>query len=218
MSNIAKTIISLQKEERRDLYLEAYSPYFKSSQLIIDAIEYMDDCFSQQWKVEYKTPGVRWRLNQIEKFLGKKQNKPFVLDEKIKNELVISLEEIELKYPIKAMPGAKSFLENWSINKPDIKLGIVSDAIYSPGRCIRQILESLELLEYFTYFSFSDEVGNSKPSLSIFKNLQGQAGVMPHEIIHIGDRVVNDIEGALKFGARGVLCQVHQKNQEKISG
>lgn len=203
-----------KSEEREELYLNAYCSPNITAELVRQATSFMQESFTHQWKIKFKTPGVRWRLNELEKFLGRSQKKPYILDEELKQTLVSSLEEIELKYPIKPMPGAKEFLKQWRSTFPEIKMGIISDAIYSPGRCIRRILENVELLEYFDYFSFSDEVGASKPSSKIFSHLIKQAHVMPNEIVHIGDRVANDIVGAKEFGAVGVLCQVHQKNQE----
>ncbi len=204
-----------KSEEREDLYLNAYCSPNISPELVREAMSFMQESFTHQWKNKFKTPGVRWRLNELEKFLGRSQKKPFVLDEEVKKMLISSLEEMELKYPIKPMPGAKEFLMQWRSTYPEIKVGIISDAIYSPGRCIRKILENVELVEYFDYFSFSDEVGASKPSSKIFSYLMNQASVMPNEIVHIGDRIANDIVGAEEFGAVGVLCQVHQQNQEK---
>jgi putative hydrolase of the HAD superfamily len=200
-----------KKAERRNQYQNIYRQYFSDADVIEQAIDYMENAFLQSWKKEYKTPGVRWRLNQIEKYLGKKQMKPFILGEVYKNKLIIDLEEMELKYPILETPGAKDFLQRWSSRYPDMKFGIVSDAIYSPGRNIQKILDNLGMLDYFSFFSFSDEVGASKPAREIFSHLQKQANVTSDEIVHIGDRFVNDIEGACNFGAQAVLCQVNNR-------
>jgi len=200
-----------KKQEREDLYIGAYENGGEFSvDSIINAISLMQKEFENQWKIHHQTPGIRWRLNHIEKTLGKIQKKPFILEESIKSRLIINLEEMELKYPIQIMPGVKDFLDDWHREFPKIKLGIVSDAIYSPGRSIRVILEKLDLLKYFSYFAFSDEVGASKPSQKIFKYLSEHSQTKAAEIVHIGDRFSNDIEGPMDFGSKGVLCQVNK--------
>lgn len=208
-----------KKQERIKLYLQTYSAIGSfSNDEILNAINLMHEEFNELWKIKHQTPTVRWRLNHIEKTLGKNQGKPLILAENIKTKLIRELEDMELKYPILAMPGIKSFLENWKKYYPEIPLAIVSDAIYSPGRSIRMILEKLELLEYFSYFAFSDEVGASKPSQKVFNFIRKQAGVSPEEIIHVGDRYVNDIDGPKNFGAMGILCQVNKSDSAPENG
>ena len=197
-----------KKQERISLYHDYYNSQINDEELIHSAIHAMENSFTEQWKKQFKTPGIRWRLNQIEKLIGKELGKPFILNESQKIELIKKLEEMELKYPIKPMPGAKDFLSRFTKSNPEIKLGIISDAIYSPGSSIRKILQANELLSYFSYFSFSDEVGNSKPSPNIFSHLCVQAESRSSQLLHIGDREVNDIIGAKEFGAQAVMCKV----------
>ena len=199
-----------KKQERIDLYHQFYNSEVNNLELVSKAIAHMESSFTDQWKKEFKTPGVRWRLNQVEKFIGKSIGKPFILEESLKIDLVLKLEEMELKYPIEAMPGAKDFLERLTHQYPHLRLGIISDAIYSPGRSIRKILEGHDLLKYFSFFAFSDEVGCSKPSPEIFSFICKKANGLPAELIHIGDRQINDVDGANNFGANGILCQVNK--------
>ena len=175
----------------------------------------MEELYQISWKQKYETPGVRWRLNQVEKLLGRQIKKPVMIDEKIKLNLIQKLEDMELEFPIMPVPGANEFLATFKKENPQIKLGIISDAIYSPGRSIRQILQRLSLLDFFDYFAFSDEVGKSKPSPEIFKHLSEKAGITPSEFAHIGDRLSNDIIGANEFGSKGIFCGViHQRSME----
>lgn len=209
-----------KKQERRDLIFGAYNKNYHTfgGQVIKHSIVEMEERYQNSWKQNHETPNVRWRLNQVEKLLGRKINKPVMIDEKSKVDLIKQLEDMELEFPIEAVPGARKFLSDFKKNYPQIKLGIISDAIYSPGRSIRKILKSLSLLKYFDYFAFSDEVGKSKPSPVIFKYLAESAGVGPSDFVHIGDRLSNDIVGADEFGARGIFCGVvHQRNMKDAS-
>jgi putative hydrolase of the HAD superfamily len=85
------------------------------------------------------------------------------------------------------------------------KLGVVSDAIVSPGRCLREWLEIHGLKEYFHGFAFSDEVGHSKPHRDMFTTAAAQLGVELHEMVHLGDRDHNDVKGPHGLGMKAIL-------------
>jgi len=54
---------------------------------------------------------------------------------------------------------------------------IVSDAIFSPGRALRELLARAGMLEYFSAFVFSDEAGWSKPAPQVFHAAAEAAGL-----------------------------------------
>ena len=56
-------------------------------------------------------------------------------------------------------------------------LGIVSDAVVTPGLQLRRILQELGLLHYFAVCVFSDEAGASKPAASVFHRAAAGLGV-----------------------------------------
>ncbi len=85
---------------------------------------------------------------------------------------------------------------------------MISDAIFSPGRALRQLLAHYDILKYFSSFIFSDEIGCAKPNPAMFEASANELGVTPVEIVHIGDRELKDIEGPHAVGARAVLCTV----------
>ncbi|MCB0065532.1 MAG: HAD-IA family hydrolase, partial [Caldilineaceae bacterium] len=84
-------------------------------------------------------------------------------------------------------------------------LAIISDTIHTTGRGIRHLLYQQDLLQYFSYFLFSDEVGESKPSPRIFRRASLEIGLPPTMIAHVGDRESNDVAGPLSIGMRAVL-------------
>ena len=116
--------------------------------------------------------------------------------------LVRAWEEMELEPMPALVPGAKEVLGELARS---YSLAVVSDAIVSPGRVLRLMLDRYGLLDYFAAFSFSDEVGRSKPDRAMFAHI----GEVLHEdlttMVHVGDRQHNDILGAQRAGMRAVL-------------
>ena len=85
------------------------------------------------------------------------------------------------------------------------KLCIVSDAIVSPGTCLRRVLKNHGLAAPFSGFAFSDEVGHSKPHRSMFDSAAQQLGVEIGEMLHVGDRDHNDVKGPQQLGMKAIL-------------
>jgi HAD superfamily hydrolase (TIGR01549 family) len=84
------------------------------------------------------------------------------------------------------------------------RLGIISDAGLSSGKTLREFLRRDGLLDWFTYTTFSDEVGVSKPHTRIFQVTLDRLEAQPHEAVHIGDLTHSDIAGAKAIGMRAV--------------
>ena len=59
----------------------------------------------------------------------------------------------------------------------------------------------LGLDRYFSFGYCAADVGASKPHTAMFERALAHAGVPPHEAVHIGDHLVDDVEGA---GAAGM--------------
>jgi len=118
-------------------------------------------------------------------------------------ELVRLHEEMELEFRPDFAPHAAEAVRALSKH---YRLGVISDAVFTPGRCLRRLIEDEGILGCFQAFVFSDEAGHSKPHPSVFEAAAAALGVSPDEMIHIGDREHNDVEGALRFGSRAILC------------
>jgi HAD superfamily hydrolase (TIGR01509 family) len=59
-----------------------------------------------------------------------------------------------------------------------------------------------DLLDHFSGWGFSDEVGHYKPSPQIFEAALGALGARPEEAIHVGDLRRTDVAGAAELGMR----------------
>ncbi len=109
---------------------------------------------------------------------------------------------MEVDVPPDLVEGVGGALEALARRYP---LAVISDAIVTPGRAIRELLERHDLLEHFSAFAFSDEIGRSKPDPAMFAHVCRELGVTPSEIVHVGDREATDVRGVQAFGGRAVL-------------
>ena len=163
--------------------------------LVVRAFEHTEERFRHLWKVEHRTPAVADRLMVGVQWLGLTRPSGF-------DALVMTFEQMEVLHPPDLVPGIREALENLA---GDYTLGIISDAIVTPGRGLRAILDGYGLLRFFRAPVFSDEVGFSKPHPRVFEAACDGLGVAPSSLLHIGDREANDVAGPQAFGARAVL-------------
>jgi len=186
--------------ERRNLvhqFLGRHEPI--SSEHVELAYNTVDAAFHHVWYSQNITWTVRERLSVLLKALKRD------LPENEFDELVLLHEEMELEVRPDLAVDVAEAIQNLH---GKYKMGVVSDAIFSPGRALRQLLAHYDILKYFETFVFSDEIGCSKPDSALFNAAAKGLGVEPCEIVHIGDRELKDIEGSHAVGARAILCTV----------
>jgi len=189
--------------ERRTLVHDALSRHGAIDRHDVDlAYDVVDAAFRKVWHDQYVTWTVSERLRVL--LDGLRRDLP--KDEF--DELVRKHEEMELEFRPDPAPGAKEALE---VLHTHYKLAVVSDAIFSPGRALRELLRGAGMYPYFEHFVFSDEIGCSKPHPAVFENVAHHFGVTPEQIVHVGDRPHNDVGGAHRAGARAVLLTVVKK-------
>lgn len=184
--------------ERRQLVKAFVDRHAPVSQEIVNAVyDTVDAAFKKVWHDQHFTWRVADRLAIILQGLGR------TLPENEFKELVRLHEEMELEFRPDFVPGVHDAIKTLHQN---YKLGVISDAIFSPGRALRILLKDEGLLDYFDVFVFSDEIGCSKPEKHVFQTVLNQLSIKPQELVHIGDREHNDIKGPHKIGAHAVLC------------
>lgn len=100
---------------------------------------------------------------------------------------------------MRTAPGIGGVLEE--LRRAGVACGIICDVGMTPSTRLRQYLEHHGLLEYFTHWSFSDEVGVFKPDARIFAHAaDGLDRPAPAEMAHVGDLRRTDVAGARAQG------------------
>lgn len=182
---------------RRELIFQALNKHAPiDPKVALAAYNTSEACFNDAWHRLHFTWTVRERLQQI--LTGLERDLP----EADHEALVTELEEMELRIPPDLIPGVDQAIR--ALQK-DYKLVVISDAIFSPGRVLREILQHYNLRDAFSGFVFSDEAGAAKPDRSVFAKAAAIAGCQVEELVHLGDREHNDIQGPKEVGARAVL-------------
>lgn len=194
-----------KRNERRQLVHAALSKHASIERGVVDlAYDVTDAAFRKVWHDQHVTWTVAERLGVL--LSGLKRELP-----KDEFDALVRLhEDMELEFRPDPAPGAVEALKTLH---GKYKLAIVSDAIFSPGRALRELLKGAGMLEYFDHFVFSDEHGFSKPHPSVFESVAKAFNVELKDIVHIGDRPHNDIGGPHAVGARGVLLTVIKKRE-----
>lgn len=183
-------------EARRQAFVaEVCRHHDLPADVVAEALEAANATFRHQWKVEHRTPHIRERLADAYARLSLAPTPGF-------DALVEEFSSMEVNLPPRPTDGVHEALEALHGR---YKLGVISDAIVTPGTHLRRILAHHDLLRFFSVLVFSDEAGESKPSARVFQLAADGFGVQPEEIAHVGDRESNDVAGPQAVGARGVL-------------
>jgi putative hydrolase of the HAD superfamily len=91
-------------------------------------------------------------------------------------------------------------------------INILSNTAFIKGNTLRKVISHYELSDYFKFQIYSDEVGFSKPNPKIFQLVLDQINnfkpLQKKEVLHIGDNIVADYNGAIRFGFDAHLLKV----------
>ncbi len=107
-------------------------------------------------------------------------------------------EDAGLAGEIDPLPGAGETLER--LASAGVRIALVCDTGFSPGRVVRQLLARTGLLSFLEAQVFSDEVGVPKPHARMFEAALEPLGAAPATAAHIGDLRPTDVAGGRAFG------------------
>ena len=83
-----------------------------------------------------------------------------------------------------------------SLTQRHVKLGIISNW----DERLRPLLRNLALDQPLAVIVSSHEAGHMKPAPEIFSAAANQLGLAPAEMLHVGDTIAEDVEGAKAAG------------------
>jgi FMN phosphatase YigB (HAD superfamily) len=104
---------------------------------------------------------------------------------------------------LKLAPNVVEALD--ALREGGVRIGIICDVGWTPSPVLREMLQGHGVLERFSHWSFSDDVGCYKPSPGAFAHALAGLGVEdPARAAHVGDLRRTDVAGARSFGMRSV--------------
>lgn len=115
-------------------------------------------------------------------------------------------------------PNFKSFLTNLKV-KHNLTISLLCNTGISGATTIKKYLQHFNILEDFNFLLFSDELGFYKPSLESFTAIVSHPNCSTKnvsEILHIGDDITTDIEGANNIGMHSLLFTPETPNYGQI--
>jgi putative hydrolase of the HAD superfamily len=94
-----------------------------------------------------------------------------------------------------------------SLHSEGITLSLSSNTGFIEGKILRHVLEKLGIIRYFSFSVFSDEIGISKPSGKFFQQIYNRLQLPKDCVLHIGDNLKTDYNGAVDFGFKALLIK-----------
>jgi FMN hydrolase / 5-amino-6-(5-phospho-D-ribitylamino)uracil phosphatase len=86
------------------------------------------------------------------------------------------------------------------LRRASVKVGIISN---SEGR-LAELVEEVGWGDRFLFIADSGKLGMEKPASPIFEWAASRLSVAPRDVVHIGDSLAADVEGALNAGMRAI--------------
>ncbi len=131
-------------------------------------------------------------------------------------ELCGALEEEIESHEIRAIEGAADALER--LKASGVRIGLVCDTGFSPGRVVRRLLGRVGLLPLLEVTIFSEELGVPKPDPRAFGAALAGLGVPAQGAVHVGDLRRSDIAGARASDMGAVRFAGHHDDAESGPG
>lgn len=183
--------------ERRHLLWEALNRETAiDAGAVNQAFDRQEAHFRNMWYDEKITLSVNDRLEIMLEDLGRS------LPQAVRDRLVSAYETMEVTLKPDLIEGAVDGIRALA---KQYDLAVISDAIYTPGTGLREILDFYGIKDCFKGFAFSDEVGHAKPHAHMFTEAARQLGTDFSHMVHLGDRDAKDVVGAQAMGMKAVL-------------
>jgi FMN hydrolase / 5-amino-6-(5-phospho-D-ribitylamino)uracil phosphatase len=110
--------------------------------------------------------------------------------------LALHLNETYLKHRFEDIKLYDDVIATMDVLKKKFKLGLLSNGNSYPERC--------GLEGFFKFVVFSQDYGVEKPDPAIFSIALEKAECSKHQLLHVGDSLINDVQGATNAGITAV--------------
>jgi putative hydrolase of the HAD superfamily len=102
-----------------------------------------------------------------------------------------------------------------SLRERGLATGLVSNA-FDPGWLLHEDLARMGLAERLDAAVFSSEVGKRKPHPAIFEAMLERLGVVPEDALFVGDRRLEDVQGAKELGMTTVQALWFRADDDEL--
>ncbi|MCY3723905.1 MAG: HAD family hydrolase [Candidatus Poribacteria bacterium] len=167
--------------------LQRQRPTPRTLKLTIDEMIAIREQFAEEVK------GKIWNLEEIRLRAFEKTLEHVGCPDK---ELAAHLNAIYRKHRFEDIELYPDVIPTFDVLAPQFKLGLLSNGNTYPERC--------GLEGYFAFVVFSQDVRIEKPDRRIFEITAERAGCELAQMLHVGDSLRNDVDGARKAGVRSV--------------
>lgn len=148
---------------------------------------------SSEWYETYLKTGEPTRVEQMRLTL----ERAGIVDPAMASDLSAAYAE-HRNDGLKLFPDAKTVLDRLLGR---FTLGLITNG---PADIQRQEIATLGIGSYFDRIYIEGEMGRGKPLADLFEDITAESGLMPEEILMVGNSYAHDIRPALTAGWRGV--------------
>ena len=96
------------------------------------------------------------------------------------------------------------------LKQKNVTICLLSNTGFISGVYMRKALDLHGVMKFVDHSFFSDEIKVAKPNLEIFAVVTRTVDCMPNNVLHVGDNVLADYEGAIKFGMNALLLNTKE--------
>lgn len=203
--DLGSTLIEYENRPWPDISFDGQKLAYESMQSETDKLPDFETFNSRleeikdQFRVRARETLAEWRASQAPETLFRELG----LDNpKRRGERFIDLFYTAVRDQISVEDGAAEVLK--TLKDRGYPLGLISNTIY-PRRHHESDLRQFALMEYLTFRIYSSELGRRKPHPDIFRAGLDLMRLPPSDILYVGDRIPEDVEGARAAGMTAIL-------------
>lgn len=192
-------------KQKRNLLFKDYFKIDSSITRVAEVVRYYDllcNNVNEKTGLNFATNEIYYLiLNSLEVDIGK-------IDLKSLENFYLETELLFMEFkPVLIYPKIELLFSE--LVEQQKSISILSNTGFISGGTLRKLLRYYDLDKFFSFQIYSDEVGMSKPNPKIFKIVYNEICLIKEinraEVLHIGDNMIADYNGAREFGFNSLL-------------